>query len=182
MRPELKSVTRAYKTPRVLDRRITLHDYDGPLRQLTVAELGHEEPTLLLTNQLTRSASHLIGRYAQRMLIENNIEDGVDFFYMDALSSAVAMKVNCDLQLTLMASSLYRLLTVRVGHCYESAESRHLFRDFTDASAGITITESEVVVKFPKRAHNPLLIAAGFDQTNGVVPWLGNKKMRLVFG
>jgi hypothetical protein len=29
---------------------------------------------------------------------------------MDALSSAVPMKVNCDLQLTIMASSLYRLL------------------------------------------------------------------------
>ena len=107
-RVELESVSRAYKTPRVLDRRITLKDYDGPLRQLTIAELGHEDPTLLLTNQLNRSASHLIGRYAQRMLIENNIEDGIDFFHMDALSSAVALKVNCDLQLTLMASSLYR--------------------------------------------------------------------------
>ena len=39
----------------------------------------------------------------------------IDFFHMDALSSAVAMKVNCDLQLTLMASSLYRLLAVRIG-------------------------------------------------------------------
>src|SRR5512135_82210 len=75
-RVELESVSRAYKTPRVLDRRVKLHDYEGPLRQLTIAELGHEDPTLLLTNQLTRSASHLIGRYAQRMLIENNIEDG----------------------------------------------------------------------------------------------------------
>jgi len=36
------------------------------------------------------------------MLIENGIQDGVDFFHMDALSSAVAMKVNCDVQLTLM--------------------------------------------------------------------------------
>src|SRR5512143_1241929 len=94
-RIELESVSRAYKTPRVLDRRITLHDYDGPLRQLTVADLGHEQPTLLLTNQMTRSASHLIGRYARRMLIENNIEDGIDFFHLDALSSAVALKVNC---------------------------------------------------------------------------------------
>ena len=118
-RIELESVSRAYRTPRVLDRRITLNGYDGPLRQLTIADLGHEDPTLLLTNQLTRSASHLIGRYAQRMLIENNIEDGIDFFHMDALSSAVAMKVNCDLQLTLMASSLYRLLAVRVGNGYE---------------------------------------------------------------
>jgi hypothetical protein len=181
-RVELESTSRAYKTPRVLDCRIHLHDYDGPLRQLTVTELGHEAPTLLLTNQLTRSASHLIGRYAQRMLIENNIEDGIDFFHMDALSSAVALKVNCDLQLTLMASSLYRLLAVRVGNGYESAKSRHLFRDFIDASAGVSITEGEVVVKFQKRAHNPLLIAAGFDQTDGVVPWLGNRRLRLVFG
>ena len=181
-RVELESVSRAYKTPRVLDRRVTLNDYDGPLRQLTIAELGHEEPTLLLTNQLGRSAAHLIGRYAQRMLIENNIEDGVDFFHMDALSSAVAMKISCDLQLTLIASSLYRLLAVRIGHGYESAKSRHLFRDFIDASAGIAIDEDEVVVKFQRRAHNPLLVAAGFDKTDIKVPWLGGKQLRIVFG
>jgi hypothetical protein len=181
-RIELESVSRAYKTPRVLDRRIKLTDYNGPLRQLTVADLGHEDPTLLLTNQLSRSASHLISRYAQRMLIENNIEDGVDFFHMDALSSAVAMKVNCDLQLTLMASSLYRLLAVRIGHGYESAKSRHLFRDFIDASAGVAISEDEVVVRYQRRAHNPLLVAAGFDKTNIAAPWLGGKRLRLVFG
>jgi hypothetical protein len=181
-RVELESVSRAYRTPRVLDRRIALTDYDGRLRQLTVADLGHEDPTLLLTNQLSRSASHLIGRYAQRMLIENNIEDGIDFFHMDALSSAVAIKVNCDLQLTLMASSLYRLLAVRVGNGYEAVKSRHLFRDLIDATADITIDEARVVVKFQKRAHNPLLIAAGFDETDVVIPWLGGKRLRLVFG
>jgi hypothetical protein len=181
-RVELESVSRIYKTPRVLDRRVVLNDYQGPIRQLTIADLGHEDPTLLLTNQLTRSASHLIGRYAQRMLIENNIEDGVDFFHMDALSSAVALKVNCDLQLTLMASSLYRLLAVRIGHGYESAKSRHLFRDFIDASAGVTIGEGEVVVKFQKRAHNPLLVAVEFDKTDVKVPWLGDKRLRFVFG
>ena len=68
-----------------------------------------------MTNQLTRSAPHLIRRYAQRMLIENSIADGIDFFHMDALSSAVAMKVDCDLQLTLIASSLYRLLATALA-------------------------------------------------------------------
>jgi hypothetical protein len=126
--------------------------------------------------------SHLIGRYAQRMLIENNIEDGIDFFHMDALSSAVAMKVNCDLQLTLMASSLYRLLAARVGNGYETAKSRHLFRDFIDASAAITIGDEEVQVRFQKRAHNPLLAAAGFGETNVAVPWLRGKRLRLAFG
>jgi hypothetical protein len=101
---------------------------------------------------------------------------------MDALSSAVALKVNCDLQLTLMASSLYRLLACRIGNGYESAKSRHLFRDFIDASAGVMITEEQVVVKFQKRAHNPLLVAAGFDKTDVVVSWLRGKRLRLVFG
>jgi transposase len=181
-RIELAGVSRQYKHPRVFDQRITLPDYDGPLRQLIITDLGHDEPTFLLTNQLHRSAPKLIGRYAQRMLIENNIEDGIDFFHMDALSSAVAMKVNCDLQLTLMASSLYRLLACRLGNGYEKAKSRHLFADFVDASAMIQIRAEDIEVRFQKRAHNPYLLAAGLDKTDQVIPWLGKKRLRLVFG
>jgi hypothetical protein len=181
-RIELDNVTREYRTPRVLDEKITLKDYDGPLRQLTIADLGHEQPTLLITNQLRRSASKLIGRYAQRMIIENGIADSIDFFHMDALSSAVAMKVNCDLQLTLMASSLYRLLGAQLGNGYERAKSRHLFRDFVEATAQITIEPKDICVRFQKRAHNPLLLAAGFHEMETKVPWLGNKRLRLEFG
>jgi hypothetical protein len=179
---ELKGVSRLYRTPRVLDRRVTLPGYDGPLRQLTVTDLGHEEPTLLLSNHLTQSPARLIGRYAQRMLIENRIEDGIDFFHLDALSSAVALKVNCDLLLTLMASSLYRLLAARVGHGYETAKSRHLFRDFVDATASVTITGTEIQVRLQRRAHNPLLIAAGFNRTDAVIPWLNKKRLQFIFG
>jgi transposase len=181
-RIELDGVSRIYKTPRILDRKITLRDYQGPLRQLVIAELGHEEPTFLLTNQLRRSAAKLIQRYAQRMLIENNLADGIDFFHMDALSSAVAMKVNLDLQLTLMASSLYRHLGAQLGHGYQRAKSRHIFRDFIDATATLIIDEKEILVRFQKRAHNPLLIAAGFDKTDIRIPWLGRKKLRFIFG
>lgn len=179
---ELKGVTRLYRTPRILDRRIRLPGYDGPLRQLTITDLGHEEPTLLLSNHLAQSPARLIGRYAQRMLIENQIEDGIDFFHLDALSSAVALKVNCDLLLTLMASSLYRLLAGRVGHGYEAAKSRHLFRDFVNATAAVRLTDEEIQVRFQRRAHNPLLIAAGFDQTDETIPWLNKKRLRFVFG
>jgi hypothetical protein len=181
-RVELENMTRLYRTPRILDQRIELPGYDGPLRQLTITDLGHEEPTLLLTNQLRRSASRLIGRYAQRMLIENNIADGIDFFHMDALSSAVAVKVDLDLQLTLMASGLYRLLGQRIGRGYERTRSRHLFRDFVEASATVTIGPKEVEVHFQKRAHNPLLVAAGFAKDGTAIPWLGGRRLRLVFG
>ncbi len=181
-RIELQGVSRMYKTPRILDERTTLRDYEGAIRQITIDELGHEDPTLLLTNQLRRSPVPLVERYAKRMLIENNIQDGVDFFHMDALSSAVAMKVNCDLQLTLMASSLYRLLATQIGQGYQHAKSRHLFRDFIDATAQVSITQNDVTVRFQKRAHNPLLIAAGFDTIDTPVPWFGGKHLRIVLG
>ena len=180
-RIELSNVARAYRTPRIIDRKVTLKGYERPIRQITIADLGHEEPTLLITNQMRTSPVKLITRYAQRMVIENQIADGIDFFHMDALSSAVAMKVDMDLQLTLMANSLYRLLGQRVGNGYEMAKSRHIFRDLVDAAARITITGDEILVRFHKRAHNPLLIAAGFAETNVPVPWLGGKTLRLLF-
>jgi hypothetical protein len=181
-RIELESIARAHRTPRIWDQRISLRDYDGPIRQMVVTDLGHEEPTIVLTNQLQRSAVTLVGRYAQRMIIENGIADGVDFFHMDALSSAVAMKVSCDLQLTLMASSLYRLLGEQIGNGYATAKSQHIFRDFIDAVAHVVITEQDIQVRFQKRAHNPLLMAAGFAQTQPPLPWLGKKRLQLVFG
>ena len=181
-RIELENIARAYKTPRIYDQEIALKGYAKPIRQIAIKELGHAEPTILLTNHLATSPVKLIGRYAKRMLVENGIADAIEFFHMDALSSAVAMKVNCDLLLTMMASSLYRLLGASIGRGYETARSNHIFRDFVDATATIDLTEKEVIVQFHKRAHNPLLLAAGFDKACLPIPWLDNRTLRLVFG
>jgi transposase len=181
-RIKLEGISRVYQTPKILDQKIPLRDYSGHIRQLVINDLGHEDPIFLLTNQLTGSAPKLIQRYAKRMIIENGIQDSIDFFHMDALSSAVAMKVNLDVQLTLMASSLYRLIALKIGNGYENAKSQHIFRDFIDATANINITKSEVAVKFQKRAHNPMLIAANFDKTDISIPWLDNKKLRIMLG
>jgi len=181
-RIELEGVSRAYKTPRILDQKIDLTDYHDPIRQLVIDDLGHEDPIFLLTNQRKASAAKLIQRYAQRMIIENSIEDSIDFFHMDALSSAVAMKVNLDVQLTLMASSLYRLFAIKVGNGYEKAKSRQLFRDFIDATAHIRISEKDIDIRFQKRSHNPFLIAADFEKTDVRIPWLHNKKLHIALG
>ena len=179
---QLTSLTRAYRTPSIIDKRIELDDYQGELRQIAITDLGHDQPTLLLTNQMRRSASDLLDHYAKRMLIENSISDGIDFFHMDALSSAVALKVNCDLQLTLMGNSLYRMLGTYIGGSYETAESRHIFRDLVQGSARVAISKDEVHVQFGKRAHNPLLLGADFAKTPIKVPWWGGRRLTLGFG
>jgi hypothetical protein len=181
-RIELENVTREYRTPKIIDQKISLPHYEGPIRQIAVADLGHQEPTLLLTNQLSRSPRTLIGRYAQRMIIENGIADGIDFFHMDALSSSVALKVDCDLQLTLMASSLYRLFGAQIANGYTTAKSRHIFRDLIDATAQISISRDEVLVKFQRRAHNPFLLEAGFGGLKTSIPWWEDRTLRFQFG
>jgi len=97
-----------------------------------------------------------------------------------AMRSLLALKINCDLQLTLMASSLYRLLAAQIANEYEHAKSRHLFQDFVDATAQVTLTPDQLIVRFQERAPNPLLLAAGFDKIDARIPWLDGKHLRLI--
>jgi hypothetical protein len=176
----LDSVTRTFRTPRVIDESVPLRGY-GPIRQLTILDLGHEEPTVLVTNHDKATPAALITRYAQRMLIENNISESIQFFHLDALSSMVGLKVDFDLQLTLMAGSLYRLMAQRIGREYVRAQPKRLFRNLLDLSARVDIEPARVVATFDKRAHNPYLVASGLADTPTPMPWFGNKDLVLQF-
>jgi hypothetical protein len=176
----LDAVTRRFRTPRVLDEHVVLRGY-GPIRQLTILDLGHEEPTVLITNHEKTSPATLITRYAQRMLIENNISESIQFFHLDALSSMVGLKVDFDLQLTLMAGSLYRLMAQRIGREYARAQPKRVFRNLLDLSARVDIEPDRVVVTFDKRAHNPYLVASGLADTLTPMPWFGGKTLVLRF-
>ena len=124
---------------------------------MSVIELGHEQPTVRLTNQLKLSPVALLTRYAQRMLIENGISEAIQFFHLDALSSMVGMKVDFDLQLTLMASSLYRLMAERIGREYLQAQAKTIFRNLLDVGGQVEIETTRVRVTLDKRAHNSYL-------------------------
>jgi len=171
---------RIYQTPKVIDRRVSLRDYDGEVRQLFITDLGHEEATILLTNDLKSSAKKRITRYAQRMLIENALADSVDFFHLDSLSSAIRIKVDFDVILTEIGSGLYRMIARKLPG-FESAKARQVFRHFLDTPAQITIEDRTVEVTLPKRAHNPLLIAAGLAEGSTPVPWWDDHRLTLRF-
>ena len=125
--------------PRILDQTVRIQDYPQPIRQIAIRDLGHDKPTLLLTNQLQAPPRELIDRYARRMLIENTIADAVNFFHMDALPVAVPLRIDLDVQLILVASALCRLLAARLGEHFRTAEPASLFRKLVDASATVDI-------------------------------------------
>jgi hypothetical protein len=177
----LPALTRQYRTPKVLDERICLKGYQGEIRQVTVIELGHEEPTILLTNNLKIKLTALVTRYAQRMLIENGISEAVQFFHIDALSSMVGLKVDFDLQITLMASTLYRLFAEKIGAGYGHAQAKKLFRNLLEVSATVVIETNRVVVTLDKRAHNPFLVKSRLADQPTLMPWFGDKELILHF-
>ena len=173
---ELDVPTRKYRFPRVYEQKVTLADCE--LRQLFIQDLGHDEPTLLLTNQKRTSCKQLITHYAQRMLIENALSDAVRFFHMDALSSTVGLKVDFDMALLVVASGLYRLLARRMRG-YSDAQARHIFRDLVDMPADINISEHQVEVSFHRRSHLPIILASGLIDQQVVVPWWNNLSLNL---
>ena len=177
----LRSLTRSFRTPKVLDQRITLGGYQGELRQVTVTDLGHEEPTVILTNNFKIECPSLVTRYAQRMIIENGISEAIQFFHIDSLSSMVGMKVDFDLQITLIASSLYRLMAKRIGREYEKVTAKKLFRNLLDVSGSVSIDKRQVTVLIDKRAHNPYLVASGLAKEPTPMPWFGGRQLVIAF-
>jgi hypothetical protein len=120
-------------------------------------------------------------RYAQRMLIENGISEAVQFFHIDALSSMIGMKVDFDMQVTLLASSLYRIMAHRIGREYSHSQTKTLFRNLLDLSGKVEISATSVVVTLDQRAHNPYLVASGRADQTTPMPWFGNKKLAIQF-
>lgn len=173
---ELDVPTRKYRTPRVYEQKVRLAGQE--FRQFYIQDLGHDEPTILLTNQDRISAAKLITRYAQRMLIENALSDAVRFFHMDALSSAIGLKVDFDMILLVIASGLYRLLARRMRG-YSDAQARQIFRDLIDMPADVTITEKDIEVSFHRRAHLPIILASGLMNQPVPVPWWNGLSLRL---
>ncbi len=173
---DLEVPTRKYRTPRVYEQKVRLAG--RIFRQVYILDLGHELPTILLTNEARTPIKQLITRYAHRMLIENALSDAVRFFHMDALSSAVGLKVDFDMALLVIASGLYRLLARRMRG-YREAQARHIFRDLVDMPATVDITAHEVTVSFHRRAHLPILMASGLFDQPVRVPWWGNRTLRL---
>jgi hypothetical protein len=52
-------------------------------------------------------------------------------------------------------------------------------REFTLKSpAHLQVTEEEVVVELPRRAHNPILIASGLLDQRTPVPWWNGRRLR----
>jgi hypothetical protein len=164
---------RRHKNIRYVDETIRVRGYPGALRQLAVAGLGREEPTLFLSNNREASGRDVITRYAGRNSVEDALGISVNFFHLDCLASEVRLNVDLDVALTVLANGCYRWLATQL-HGFDKAKPKQLYRRFVETGGLVEVQEGRIVVHFDKRSHNPLLREAALDRECPGVPWLGN--------
>jgi len=177
----LTNAGRIHRRPRIPGRRPRVRDCPGGIRRIAVTGPGHEKPAPPPGNRMDGPASRPVDRHARRMVTGNTIADAIDLFHMDALSAAVPMRIDPDVQPTLMAGSPYRIPGIRVGQGREAARARTIFRRPVNASAAIRITGDGITVTPGRRASNPLPPAARHAGTAQPIPWPGNRTLRIRF-
>jgi hypothetical protein len=161
---------RCHQHIRYVDEMVRLRDYLGPVRQLAVDGLGHEEPTLFLTNNLRETARNVIIRYAGRNRVEDGLGTAVNFFHLDCLASEVRLNVDLDTVMTVLANGCYRWLG-RHLRGFGKAAPKQLYRRFVETAGTVVIEAKRIVVQFDRRCHNPILREASLDQETIPIPW-----------
>jgi transposase len=176
----LDNVKRKYRHLQVAESFVSLKNYDGQVRQMIVKGAGRELPMSLITNDMNNTPKEVITFYSYRWRVENNIQENVDFFNLNTLSSPVVVKVDFDIAMTLIANTLYKLLAQQTKY-FNQAKPKTISRNFIDVNTHIEIHADEIKVRFAKKAYNPILMdwLDSLDEVN--IPWWQNRKLIFEF-
>jgi rRNA-processing protein FCF1/transposase len=162
---------------KIHEEKVTIKDYDSPIRQLAITGHGKMKPALLITNDEEISQEELVRKYCRRWLVEKVISEQIEFFHLNRVSSSMVIKVDFDLTMTVLAHNLYRLLAMNLDG-YSHNTSKKLYEKFLCNGGEIEITSDTIDVKMKKKRHLPALLSEMEKYKTINYPWMGNKKIR----
>jgi hypothetical protein len=164
--------------PQVHEQDVTVRGCPTPLRQIAVRGLGHDHPTLILTNDRDNPPKKIVGRYAKRMRIEQRLAESIRSFHLDSLSSAVALNVDLDTTLTVWAAAAYDHLRQHLPG-YEAMTPDTIWRRFISTSGQITIEPHQVTCRLNSRTYSPIMRSADLPPIE--IPWWNGRDLRFQF-
>jgi len=171
---------RKYPNPLVHESSISLHGYDGMIRQIIVRGNGHEKPAFIITNDQETPVELIVGNYSRRWRVENGIAEAVKFFHLNALSSPILIKVHFDIVMTMIADTLYCRPAQNLRG-FEAGDAPKLYRDFIKGKGEVEVKEGSISVTYPRRAHNPVLRAVPWQRLPQKIPWLDDASISFEF-
>jgi len=176
----LDGVNREYRNLKYFQQMTKIRNYPKNLKEVIVSGTGRELPMRLLTNDNESKIRDVLQKYARRWRIENNIQENVDFFSLNALSSPVIVQVDFDIAMTLVANTLYKILAKKTKWL-EKAKPKTVARQIMDTKANVSIKDDEIIIKYANRTYNPV-IREWTDNIKDIrIPWLNNRKINYEF-
>ncbi len=157
---------------------ITLPQCTKPVRQIIITNHGRSQPTYIITNNRQLSLKTIVMVYAKRWHIEQKFAELVSFFNLNALSSPLMIRIHFDILWTVIADTLYRCLAQDLPR-FENERANTLFRKFINMPGQVIYNGKEFIIKIRKRAHTPILLGNTCLQNDIVLPWLGNKPLKI---
>lgn len=159
------------QTIKICDRKCSIKNYDGELREIIITDHGREKPAFLISNDFDSDAKQLIKKYARRWLIEQEIAEQIVFFHLNHASSSIVVKVDFDLTLTLLAHNMYRVLAKDLAG-FEACTVDTLNRKFLYNGARIVIKNKNVSVLLKKKTHLPILLESSWFKKTTKLNWM----------
>lgn len=164
------------RTLKVIDEKVSLRDYGGKIRQISITGHGKIKPALLITNDFDRPCDEMIRKYTRRWIVEKGISEQIEFFHLNRVSSSMVIKVDFDLTMSILAHNLLRLLAMDLpGYSHNTDFS--LFNKFLSMSGSVEIKSDEILVKMKKKRNLPALLTAMEPFQSMAISVLENRKL-----
>ncbi|MDG6219574.1 MAG: transposase [Candidatus Thermoplasmatota archaeon] len=173
---DLKKKKRAHNAFKMYERDIVLPRTELKVRQVIFKDHGRQQPTFLITNNYDFELEELALLYANRWLIENKLSELIDFFKLNALSSPFMIRICFDVLLTLVADTLYRLLSQDLKR-YEVSTPKTIFQDFINGGCKGKVKDDRIIIQMKKKATTPIFKSCEVFKQSYEVPWFGGKKL-----
>ncbi len=158
---------------------VFLKGYDKKIRQVAITGNGKIKPALMITNDFELPLENIIGKYAQRWLVEPEISEHIHLFDLNRVSSSMVIKVDFDLTMSILAHNLYRLLAQDLpGFSHSTAIS--VFEKFIDNDGQVQVGEDSVTVLLKKKRHLSMLLTAMERFEHQPISWLEERKFCLM--
>ena len=147
------------------------------LRQVFIKG-SHVKHSCIITNDFGLKGEQIVQKYARRWMIENEIQEHIDFFHLNRNSSGIVIKVDFDLTMTILAHNLYRLLAGEIPR-YRHCTAKKIFNSFIDCFGEYSIGDTAVDVKLNLRRGTQLLLAA-LPKEQFSYQWIGGKEFNFL--
>jgi transposase len=153
--------------------------YEGILRHIYITDNGKIKPAIIITNEFEMSLKDVVRKYSKRWLVEKGISEQIHFFHFNHNSSGIAIKVDFDFTMTILAHNVYRLFAMNLEG-YSHCEDQRIFEKFILNAGEVEILDNSIEVRLKKKRNLPLLIEKMNEIKDKKIPWFSEKDLNFI--